>query len=256
MKLSGKTAIVTGASSGIGRAITHLFAREGAQIVAAARTAAALENLKSEIGAIGGNIICMSGDVQSESYNSALVSMAIEHFGSLDIAVNNAGTLGDLGEITDLSAESWRQTIDTNLTSAFFAAKYQIPALLASGGGSMIFTASFVGYTVAMPAMSAYAASKAGLIGFAQNLAVEYGRKGIRVNSLLPGGTETPMGQSFLTDAETRKKVEELHGLGRLAAPEEIARAALFLASDSASFVTGIPLRVDGGISIYRGGFN
>ncbi|MCF8468408.1 MAG: SDR family oxidoreductase, partial [Sneathiella sp.] len=107
----------------------------------------------------------------------------------------------------------------------------------------------------AMPAMSAYAASKAGLIGFAQNLAAEYGRRGIRVNSLLPGGTETPMGQSFLADAETRKQVEGLHIMDRLAVPEEIAKAALFLASDASSFVTGTALLVDGGISIYRNGF-
>ncbi|MCF8468064.1 MAG: SDR family NAD(P)-dependent oxidoreductase, partial [Sneathiella sp.] len=138
MQLSGKIALITGASSGIGRATALLFARQGAHIIAAARTAATLENLKSEVETIGGKILCIPGDMRSESYNSALVSAAIEQFGTLDIAINNAGGLGELGEITDLSKESWQATMDTNLTSAFFAAKYQIPAMLAGSGGSMI----------------------------------------------------------------------------------------------------------------------
>ncbi|RUW31420.1 SDR family oxidoreductase [Mesorhizobium sp. M1E.F.Ca.ET.041.01.1.1] len=168
----------------------------------------------------------------------------------LDIAFNNVGAVGQMGSISDLSLEGWRETLDTNLTSAFLGAKYQVPAMIERGGGSLIFTSTFVGHTVGMPGMTGYAASKAGLIGLTQVLAAEYGPKAIRVNALLPGGTDTPAA-TFKTP-ESRTFVENLHALKRVAQPEEIARSALYLASDASSFTTGTALFADGGVSINR----
>ncbi|TIX35446.1 MAG: SDR family oxidoreductase, partial [Mesorhizobium sp.] len=179
-----------------------------------------------------------------------LVDLAVEKFGGLDIAFNNVGAVGQMGSISDLSLDGWRETLDTNLTSAFLGAKYQVPAMIERGGGSLIFTSTFVGHTVGMPGMTSYAASKAGLIGLTQVLAAEYGPQGLRVNALLPGGTDTPAA-TFKTP-ESRTFVENLHALKRVAQPEEIARSALYLASDASSFTTGTALFADGGVSINR----
>jgi NAD(P)-dependent dehydrogenase (short-subunit alcohol dehydrogenase family) len=154
----------------------------------------------------------------------------------------------------DISEEGWRETVDTNLTSAFLGAKYQVPAMLERGGGSLIFTSSFVGSTVGFPGMAAYAASKAGLTGLVQVIAAEFGKNGIRANVLMPGGTDTPANVANAPGAapETRTFIEGLHALKRLGRPEELAEAALFIASDAASFMTGTTLLVDGGVSITR----
>ena len=192
--LTNKAAIITGASSGIGRATAKLFAEAGAKLVVAARRQAELDALVAEIGDADGTAIALAGDVRDEAYAKALVDLAVEKFGGLDIAFNNAGSVGKMGPISELSLEGWRETLDTNLTSAFLGAKYQVPAMVERGGGSLIFTSTFVGHTVGMPGMTSYAASKAGLIGLTQVLAAEYGAKGVRVNALLPGGTDTPCG--------------------------------------------------------------
>ncbi|WEX77667.1 SDR family oxidoreductase [Sinorhizobium numidicum] len=253
-RLEGKTAIVTGASSGIGRAAALLFAREGAKLVLTARRGEALEQLAREIADEGGEAAALAGDVRDEALNKALVDLALNRFGGLDIAFNNAGALGAMGDVASLSVEGWRETLDTNLTSAFLAAKHQAPAMIARGGGSLVFTSSFVGYSAGFPGMAAYAAGKAGLIGLVQSLAVEFGARGVRANALLPGGTDTPSNAANLPGAapETRDFVAGLHALKRMAQPEEIAQAALYLASDGASFVTGAALLVDGGVSISR----
>ncbi len=151
-----------------------------------------------------------------------------------------------------MSLSNWRETLDTNLTSAFLAAKHQIPAMLARNGGSIIFTSTFVGYTAGLPGAAAYAASKAGIIGLTQVLAAEYGPKGIRANALLPGGTDTPMTCTMNNTPEALAFVEGLHALKRLARPDEIARSVLYLASDASSFTTGAAILVDGGVSINR----
>jgi NAD(P)-dependent dehydrogenase (short-subunit alcohol dehydrogenase family) len=252
--LMNKVAIVTGASSGIGRAAAKLFAREGAKVVVMARRKLELDALVAEIEGSGGSAAAVTGDVKDEAVAKAAVEMAVRRFGGLDIAFNNAGTTGTLGPITSLSLTDWRDTLDTNLTSAFLGAKYQVPAMLARGGGSLIFTSTFVGYSVGMPGMAAYAASKAGLIGLTQVLAAEYGVEGIRANAILPGGTDTPMSITNApgAGAEVREFVESLHALKRMARPEEIAQTALYLASDASSFITGVALLVDGGVSISR----
>lgn len=249
MLLTDKTIIVTGASSGIGASAARLFAAEGASVVLGSRRKARLRQVEAEIIAAGGRAVHLAGDVAEEDYAAALVGLAGATFGRLDGAFNNAGTTGALGPVPEMSADMWRHVIDTNLTSAFFAARHQIPALLENGGGSIVFTSSFVGYTIGLPGMAAYGAAKAGLIGFAQVLAAEYGSRAIRVNALLPGGTRTEMAGN---DPAAHQYVAGLHALKRMAEPEEIARVAAFLLSDHASFVTGSPVFADGGNSISK----
>ena len=250
--LSNKVAIITGASSGIGYATAKLFAREGASVIVAARRQPELDALVEEITQAGGYAVALAGDVKDEAFAKTLVELAIGHFGGLDIAFNNAGTIGAMGATPDVSLAGWEDTIRTNLTSAFLGAKYQIPAMLERRGGSLIFTSTFVGYTVGFPGTAAYAASKSGLIGLTQTLAAEFGAKGIRVNALLPGGTDTPMGRIFANTPEALAFVQSLHALKRTALPDEIAQSALYLASDASSFTTGSAFLVDGGISINR----
>lgn len=250
--LSNKVAIVTGASSGIGYATAKLFAREGAKVVAAARRQLELDALVGEITHAGGHAVALAGDVKDEAFAKALVELAIGRFGGLDVAFNNAGMIGEIGATPAVSLAEWENTIRTNLTSAFLGAKYQLPAMLDRKGGSLIFTSTFVGHTVGLPGMAAYAASKAGLIGLTQALASEFGPKGIRVNALLPGGTDTPMGRAFANTPDALAFVHGLHALKRMAQPEEIAQSALYLASDASSFTTGAALLADGGVSINR----
>ena len=252
MQLQGRVAIITGASSGIGEAAAKLFALEGAQLVLGARRKGQLDEVVRRIREEGGDAIAVAGDVQEERYAVELVEAAVASFGGLDIGFNNAGMIGPMSDIPSMAVEDWRTTLQTNLTGAFYAAKHQIPAMQARGSGSIIFTSSFVGYTIGFPGMAAYAASKAGLIGMTQCLAVEHGRNGIRINALLPGGTKTPMAGDFSDDPAATEGIARLHALKRMAEPAEIARAALFLASDAASFVTGSAMLADGGNSITK----
>lgn len=251
-QLSGKVAIVTGASSGIGYQTARLFAREGARVVVTARRQAELDALVAHIEAQGGEAVAIAGDIGDEHLARALVDMAVSRYGGLDIAFNNAGVTGDAAPVADIDSHAWRAIVDTNLTGAFLGAKYQLPAMVKRGAGSIIFTSSFVGSTVGFPGMGAYAASKAGLIGLMQVIAVEYGVHGVRANALLPGGTDTPMGRASANTPEARAFAEGLHALKRLAEPGEIARSALYLASDASSFSTGSCLMVDGGVSVNR----
>lgn len=250
--LKGKVAIVAGASSGIGRATALLFAREGAAVVAGARRQGELDGLVAEIEAAGGRAAALAGTVTDEAYARQLVALAEDRFGGLDIAFNNAGMVGPMAPTPEVTPEAWRETVETNLTSAFLAARHQIPAMLRRGGGSLVFTSTFVGYTVGFPGVAAYAASKAGLIGLVQALAVEFGGRGIRVNALLPGGTETGMYHEFAKTQAERDFITGLYPMKRLASPEEMARSVLYLASDASSFTTGTALLVDGGVSITR----
>jgi NAD(P)-dependent dehydrogenase (short-subunit alcohol dehydrogenase family) len=250
--LAGKVAIVTGASSGIGYATAKLFASEGARVVAGARRAAELDRLVGEIDADGGEAVASAGDVRDEAYARALVDLAETTFGGLDIAFNNAGTIGAMGPTIELSAASFTETITTNLVSAFLGAKYQVPAMLRRGAGSLIFTSSIAGHTVGFPGVASYCASKSGLIGLTQSLAAEYGSKGMRVNAILPGAVDTPLYRQMNATAEAQSFIAGLHALKRVATPEELARSVLFLASDHASFITGAAVVADGGTSITR----
>lgn len=251
MLLNNKIIIVTGASSGIGAAAARMFAAEGANVILGARRGGLLDQLAGEIAQNDGKAVSLAGDIGDENYAVALVELAKAEFGGLDAAFNNAGIMGETGPVPDMETGNWNDVIATNLTSAFFAAKYQIPAMKARGKGSIVFTSSFVGYSNGgMPGMSAYAASKAGLIGLVKSLACEHGADGIRVNALLPGGTKTSMAGD---DPIAHEYIAGLHPLNRMAEPDEIAQAALFLLSEQSTFVTGSAMIADGGISVRLG---
>lgn len=251
-RLLNKVAIITGASSGIGHATALLFAAEGASVVVGARRQAELDTLVADITAAGGRAVALAGDVRDEAFHAALVRAAKEHFGGLDIAFNNAGTLGEAGPSTQVSEEGFSQTVAINLTASFLAAKHQIAAMEKRGAGSVIFTSTFVGYSFAFPGVAAYAASKAGLIGLTQALAAEFGPQQIRVNAVLPGAVDTDMYREMNDTSEKQAYITGLHALKRVASPEEIAHSVLYLASDDASFVTGTASLLDGGASITR----
>lgn len=250
MELQHKTIIITGASSGIGAAAARLFASEGANLVLGARRRAELDRLADEINArSAGRAIAVPGDVGNADYARALVEHAQDSFGGLDGAFNNAGIVGDMKPINEMTLDNWNLVISVNLTAAFLAAQAQIPALLRRGGGSIVFTSSFVGNSNGgLPGMGAYAASKAGMIGLVQSVAAEHAAQGIRVNALLPGGTVTPSGGEG--NSEAMEFVAGLHPIKRMATADEIAQAALFMLSDRASFMTGSPMIVDGGMSV------
>ncbi len=251
-RFSNKIIIVTGASSGIGLATAKLLAAEGARLVLSGRRGDMLAELRAEIAAAGGEAEAVPGDIRDEDIARALVRVAEKRFGGLDAAFNNAGMVGDMGPIEELTLDAWRTLVDTNVTGAFLGAKHQIPALRRRGGGALLFTSSFVGVGAGLPGMAAYAATKAALVGLTQALAVEHGEAGIRVNALVAGGTDTPANTARGAGPEVLEFIQKLHALRRLAEPEEIARAAAFLLSDEASFVTGSAMAVDGGASVAK----
>lgn len=249
MELENKTIIVTGASSGIGAAAAALFAAEGANVILGARRPAELETLVTAINRGNGRAVHLAGDVRDENYAEALVDLATSEFGGLDGAFNNAGIVGEMTAVPDMAIGNWLDVVSVNLTAAFLAAKAQIPAMRKQGGGSIVFTSSFVGFSNGgMPGMGAYAASKAGLIGLVQSLAADHAAEGIRVNALLPGGTVTPAGGEGNPDL--LDFVASLHPMKRMASATEIAQAAAFLLSDRSSFMTGSPMIADGGMSV------
>ncbi|WP_311031339.1 SDR family oxidoreductase [Mesorhizobium koreense] len=249
MDLENRSIIITGASSGIGAAAALLFAAEGANVVLGARRSVELEAFAGSINRGNGRAVYLSGDVKDKGYADALVDLATKEFGGLHGAFNNAGIVGEMGPIPDMGLANWNDVISVNLTAAFLAAKAQIPAMTKQGGGSIVFTSSFVGFSNGgMPGMGAYAASKAGLIGLVQSLASDHAAEGVRINALLPGGTVTPAGGEGNPDV--LEFIANLHPMKRMASAKEIAQAAVFLLSDRSSFMTGSPMIVDGGMSV------
>ncbi|MCX5564062.1 SDR family oxidoreductase [Alcaligenes phenolicus] len=241
--LDGKVALVTGASSGIGRAIALMFAEQGAALVLTARRGALLEAVAKEIRQSGGRTEFVAGDITRAETHEQVIEAATSRFGGLDIAINNAGIVGALKPLVEMTLEEWQATLNTNLEAAFLGARSQIPAMLHRGGGSIVFTSSFVGTSVGLPGMSAYGAAKAALMGLVKGITADYAAQGIRANALLPGGTDT----DIAGDQSTKDWAAGLHAMKRIAQPEEIASAALFLASPMSSFVTGSALFADGG---------
>jgi NAD(P)-dependent dehydrogenase (short-subunit alcohol dehydrogenase family) len=218
------------------------FAEQGAKLIITGRDARRLADTEAQARTYGAGIFALTGDICDERLHAALIEAAIDRFGGLDIAVNNAGAVGTMAPLAELSLAQWQDVMDVNLTSAFLGARHQIPALL-SGGGVMMFTSTFVGTSVGIPGMAAYATSKAALMGLVKGITADYAAQGVRANALIVGGTDTPAAGS----EEQKIWAAGLHALKRIAQPDEIANAALFLASGMASFVAGSALYVDGG---------
>ena len=241
-QLNDKVAIVTGGVSGIGKAIVELFVKEGAKVVIADLNEQLGEELINNLGE--GNVIFIKADASSAEDNKKIVEAAIENFGALHIAVNNAGIGGESNNVGDLSIEGWKKVIDINLNGVFYGMHYQLPEI-EKVGGSIINMASILG-AVGFAKSSAYVAAKHGVVGLTQAAGWEYATKGVRINAIGPGFIATPLVEANL-DADSLKYLETQHAFQRLGKPEEVAELALWLASDKASFVTASYYPVDGG---------
>lgn len=246
MRLNGKTAVVTGGASGIGRATAIRFAAEGAKVVVSDLDAAGGEKTVRLIRERGGEAIFVKTDVSHSKEVSDLVQTTVNAFGGLHILFNNAGIGHSEVRSTDLSEEEWDRVIDVNLKGVFLGIKYAVPAMKASGGGAIVNTSSLLGMK-GKKYESAYNASKAGVILLTKNAALEYGKFNIRVNAVAPGVIDTKIITPWKQDARKWPIISKANALGRIGTPEEVANAVLFLASDEASFITGATLSVDGG---------
>lgn len=245
--LLNKVAMVTGAGTGIGRASALAFARAGASVVVSDIDPDGGKATVEEILATGGKASFQQTDVTDPAQVEALVAHAVDTYGGLHCAHNNAGVLGPSAKLVDVPEAEWATVLSVNLTGVFLCMKHQIPAMLASGGGSIVNTSSFSGL-VAVPFAAAYVASKHGVVGLTKAAAVEYGRKGVRVNAVCPGTTKTQMNiQRAESSPDMAKAMTDITPMRRLAEPEEIADSVLWLCSDAASFVNGHALPVDGG---------
>jgi len=249
-RLSGLSALITGAGSGIGREAALLFAQEGASVLVCERDAEAGRETAKQIEAAGGRALAVTADVSKSDDMRDAVATCVRELGALDVLFNNAGVFPERdGSPVDTPEDVWQQVIDVNLKGVFLGCKWGIPAMLASGGGSIINTASFVAVVGAATSQIAYTASKGGVLAMTREIAVEYARQGIRANALCPGPVNTPLLAEFLADpAEKAKRLVHIP-MGRLAEASEIARAALYLASAESSYVNGATFLVDGGIT-------
>lgn len=245
-KIEHKVAIITGATSGMGKAIARMFVANGAKVVLSGRDAKRGKALAEELGDCA---VFIGGDVSTPSYNEQLVATAIERFGRLDIISMNVGILG-LGSVTELSDAIWKNTLDTNLSSIFYLSKYAIPALQKNEGSSILINASIAAYK-SFPNHPAYCASKAGSLALMRQMAVEYAPQ-IRVNAMCPGPVDTPLlwdsAKAFKNPETAVQNAADTTLLKRLGKPNDIANLALFLVSDDASWITGSAMTIDGGI--------
>ena len=247
MRLDGKVALITGGGSGMGKVASELFVAEGARVV--------LTDVNDDAGAataaaIGEAAHYVHADVSLEADARAMVGATVERFGRLDVLYNNAGVmLPDDGSVDAMDEHIWDITLGVNVKGVAFGCKYGIPAMLATGGGSIINVASFVAWLGAATSQTAYTASKGAVLAMTREIAVEYARKGIRCNALCPGPIETPLLLQLLSDEEKKQRRFVHIPMGRLGHAAELAKAALFLASDDSSYMTGASLIVDGGIT-------
>lgn len=243
---NGKVALVTGGGSGIGRAAAFLFAREGARVVVANRTEKTGQETVGLLQRAGGTGFFRATDVSQPAQCEALVRSALETYGRLDMAFNNAGIGGELHPTSDYSIEGWDKVIAIDLSGVFYCLKYEIPAMLKTGGGAIVNMSSILGQ-VAFATAPAYTAAKHGVIGLTQDAAVEYAARGIRINAVGPAFIETPMIGAVTADKASRDAIVSLHPIGRLGQPEEVAELVVWLCSEKASFITGSYYPIDGG---------
>jgi len=251
--LNGKVAVVTGAGSGLGESIAIRFAGSGATVVLADLDVDGAERVLREIEKAGGKGRVAETDVADAESAAALVDLAVQEYGRLDIAVNNAGIGGPTAPVGEYPVDGWDRIIAINLSGVFYGMRYQIPAMLASGGGAIVNMASIAG-RVGLANGSGYAAAKHGVVGLTETAAIEYATRGIRVNAVGPGFVNTPLiGKRSVLDSEGTDAHDEmqalaaLHPMNRLGEADEVAELVLFLASDRASFITGAYYNVDGG---------
>ncbi len=252
MRLKDKVALITGAGSGIGRAVALLFAQEGAAVAVSDISLANARETTNLVGESGGRALALSGDVSDGEDAARMVSAAVSEFGRLDILLNSAGVSARNALPEGASPEEvWDKVMDVNLKGTYLVSWYAVPEMEKSGGGSIINLAStmgLVGYPVGLGGgFNPYPPSKGGVVQFTRTLAIDSARKNIRVNCLCPGYVTTNLTRGLTENPETMTLLEELHPMGRLGRPEEVAYAALYLASDDASYVTGVALTVDGG---------
>lgn len=241
-----KVALVTGATSGIGRATAIAFAQEGAKVVIAGRREEEGAQAVREIERAGGEALFVRTDVSREADVEALVAKTIERFGRLDFAFNNAGVFLDAGPITGSTDDVYNRTMDINVRGVFYGMKHQIPAILKSGGGAIVNNASALGLSV-IPNAAIYNASKFAVIGLTKTAAIEFSAKGVRVNAVCPAVVETDINAGMRSDAQGHAALLAMHPIGRFGKVEEIAAAVLFLCSPGAAFTTGIAMPLDGG---------
>jgi NAD(P)-dependent dehydrogenase (short-subunit alcohol dehydrogenase family) len=250
MRLDGKVALITGGASGMGRVASALFAREGAKVVLTDVADEAGEATAAEIRDAGGEAAYVHADVSREADAKAMVDAAVDRFGGLHVLYNNAGVmLPEDGSVDTTDERIWDITLGVNVKGVAFGCKYGVPAMIASGGGSIVNVASFVAWMGAATSQTAYTTSKGAVLAMTREIAVEYARRGVRCNALCPGPVETPLLMQLLSDDAKRQRRFVHIPMGRLGQAEEIARAALFLAGDDSSFMTGASLIVDGGIT-------
>jgi NAD(P)-dependent dehydrogenase (short-subunit alcohol dehydrogenase family) len=242
--MKNKTVIITGAASGIGKATAELFSKEDANVIVSDIQETEGNSVVKEIIAGGGKASFFKTDVSKPEEMEALVNYAIKTYGKLDVAVNNAGIGGELNPVADMSIEGWQKVISINLSSLFYGMKYQIQAMLKSGGGSIVNISSILG-SVGFAGSAGYTAAKHGVVGLTQTAALEYSAQNIRVNAVGPGFIDTPLLNAL--DAEMKKQIVALHPIGRLGKSEEVAELILWLSSDKSSFVTGSYYPIDGG---------